>query len=106
MQHYLHEDSERGWSGTMSSRPAVVTIEDLPYHACAVRQMLKPTPGFPGVYQRTVATRAVNNKIGPLQSGPPIQQTRNGTTINALGQMVPGPNGHPTQGFMYLVATT
>jgi hypothetical protein len=103
VKQYLHDDPGRGWSGTMPSGSYVVTIENPPYYACAVRQIQKPMPVFAITFQLAVAAWVANSAIVGLQTESPMRQTDNGMTINALMLFVPDSNGRPKQAFMYIV---
>jgi len=103
VKRYLHDDPGRGWIGASPSGAYVVTIEDPPYHACAVRRMQRPSPTFSTVFQVAVGAWAGMHKIPKLQRLPPVRQTANGATIDAQVEGVAGADGKVVQSFMALV---
>lgn len=105
VKQYLHDDPGRGWTARTAAGSYVVTIENPPYHACAVRRLDAAPPSFRDTYQRAVTTWAAAQGRGSLRDYPPMNRTGDGMTINATMSGVPGPNGKPVETFMAFVTT-
>ena len=105
VKRYLHSDPGHGWLLKTADGLYAITIEDPPYHACAVRRFYGTVPNFELPYQSQLSTWAAKNHIGPLTSFPPQSQVENGYSIHADMKGVTGPDGKPQQLFMEIVTT-
>lgn len=102
VKRFLHEDPGRGWWGTTPSGRFVVTIENPPYFACAVRRLYKLTQAFQTTYQLAIGIWAANHKIA-LQAVPTMRREENGMSISATAQSEFGPDGKVRQTLMMFV---
>ena len=104
IQRYLHADPGRGWVNHEDG-DTVVTIEDPPYHACAVRRMYPAAPRFDRAYQGTIMGWAESRNRGEF--GPPrtARQQRPTMNIEATVQTLPAARGRPAENFMAFTTT-
>lgn len=93
VRDYLHDDPGRGWSYTAAGGQYIVTIEDPPYHTCAVRRSYAAPPRYRLPWLLLTGTWAAAAGRGPF--GPAEQQTirRDGLVIEAAGRTLPGNGG-------------
>lgn len=104
VRRFLHDDPGRGWLLETPSDAYVITIEDPPYHACAVRRMYSTTPKFRLAYKLMVKLWAANEGIGPLQGMPIRRQMVSGGGIATMDMdFVPDVGGNVKRGFMAIV---
>ncbi len=102
---YLHSDPGHGWFLKTADGSYAITIEEPPYHACAVRRFYGTAPNFQQPYQSQLSAWAAKNNIGPLTNFPPESQVDNGISIHADVKGVTGPDGKPRQLFIAIVST-
>ena len=93
VRKYLHDDPGRGWSYTADGGQYILTIEDPPYHTCAVRRSYAAPPRYRLPWLLLTGAWAAAAGRGPF--GPPEQQVirRDGLTIEAAGRTLPGNGG-------------
>jgi hypothetical protein len=99
----LHEDPGHGWLLKTATGTYVITIENPPYHACAVRRRYAAAPKFETFFQLNLKTWAAANKVGPLRDLPVHRQPVEGGTLTATIHDVLFPNGGVDQTFMSIV---
>ena len=91
LRRYLHEDPGHGWYYTANGATYVVTVEDPPYHTCAVRSMYATPPRYRFPWLMRTQTWAAAANRGPFQEGPGQSANRDGMQIEARTRLLPGP---------------
>ena len=64
VQRYLHEDPGRGWIYRSDGAEYVVTVEDPPYHTCAVRRSFATPPKYLAPYTQVISAWAKAGGLG------------------------------------------
>ena len=103
IQRYLHADPGRGWINREDG-DTVVTIEDPPYHACAVRRIYPAAPRFGSAYQQAISQWAAQQRrdFGPIR---PAEQRRPNMHIQAIVQTLPAAAGKLAENLMAFTTT-
>ena len=103
VQDYLHDDPGRGWSYTTALASYIITIEQPPFHACAIRRM---TPsGLPGTDRFTAAVNGyVTSRHAALTSMPrQAMTTADGAALTASGQSINRADGSVAETFLVII---
>ncbi len=104
VRRFLHDDPGRGWVYRAQAE-YVLTIEDPPYHACAVRRRYPKLPDYQGLFDIARQIWAVNSRRGPFQALPPQAQTAFGLPVQARMAVLPRTATTPQEVFMDLTTT-
>jgi len=94
VQRYLHADPGRGWTYRTDDGAYVLTIEDPPYHTCAVRREYAAPPRYRLPWLLLTQLWAASAGRGPFQEFPPEVMRSNGLLIEAGGRLLPGSAGN------------
>ncbi len=100
VKQYLHDDPGHGWTYRQDDGEYVVTVEDPPYHACAVRRLYADPPKYRFPYLFAIQTWAIGRNRGPMDFLPRQTGTVNGLTISANLAALPAAGGKPREVFM------
>lgn len=93
VREYLHDDPGHGWLYRAPDGEYVLTIEDPPYHTCAVRRTYARPPHYRLPWLLQTGTWAAKAGRGPFQPSEPQVVRQNGLLIEASGRMLPGGGG-------------
>lgn len=104
-REFLHDDPGHGWLYKAAEGTYVVTVEDPPYHTCAVRRLYATPPKYRLAYALAVGLWAAAADRGPLQSGASQTVKRNGLTIAMASRVLPPAAGKGVETFMELRTT-
>lgn len=92
-REYLHDDPGRGWLYRAPDGEYVLTIEEPPYHTCAVRRSYARPPRYRLPWLSLTGTWAAAAGRGPFQPSEPQVVRQNGLLIEATGRLLPGGGG-------------
>lgn len=93
----------RGWIGHTPAGDMVVTIEDSPVKACAVRRLYEQVPPFQAMYEQRIRQWARRTLHAPLQDGPSVENTIDGAHISGTTKLVRPSDGRPLETVMALL---
>ena len=103
VQAYLHDDPGRGWSYATPLASYVITIEQPPYLACAIRRMtpagLPSAAPFATAVNRYVAARHVTLVNAGRQDG----KTQDGADLAAFQQAIFRPDKTVAETFLVIL---
>lgn len=100
VRNYLKDDPGRGWTYQTGTGNYVVTVEDPPYKACAVRRTYATLPGYRLPYHLLVRDWAATERNTQFQDGPSIKQTRGNLMISGETMTLPASDSRPAEMFM------
>ena len=100
VRNYLKDDPGRGWIYQTETGNYVVTIEDPPYRACAVRRTYATLPGYRMPYHLLVRGWAATERHAQFQDGPSIKQPLGNLMISGETMTLPAFDGRPAEMFM------
>ena len=78
---YLHDDPGRGWRLHAGGADYVLTVEDPPYHTCAVRRVFATAPQYAAAWQGLVNRWAAAGH-GPMRTLPAQTLRREDYTLD------------------------
>ena len=90
VRDFLHDDPGRGWVYKADGGEYVVTVEDPPYHTCAVRRTYATPPRYRMPWLMLTGLWAASEGRGPFQDTPPQTIQRDGMVIEAEGRTLKG----------------
>ena len=93
VRSYLHDDPGHGWTYAADGGTYVLTIEDPPYHTCALRRAYQAPPRFRIPWLLTTQLWAASAGRGPFQDAKPETLRQNGLLIEGLARLLPGNGG-------------
>lgn len=93
VESYLHGDPGRGWTYAADGGTYVLTVEDPPYHTCAVRRSYATPPRYRLPWLLTTQLWAAAAGRGPFQDAKPEVMRQNGLLIEAVARLLPGEGG-------------
>jgi hypothetical protein len=102
VQRYLHADPGQGWYFKTAVTLYAITIEDPPFHTCAIRRMTPQGPDLPGINASAAAEMAYASGIGGKTMRIDPITTKGGLVgpdATALGIGVLDSAGQPTDVF-------
>lgn len=103
-QRFLYTDPGRAWTYRTPYGEYVVTVQDPPYRACAVRKRFAGVPRRPGLFKaafRTVARAwAVSEGRDGFVEGVPFQRRRPDLRVLGQAMLLPAARGHPAEVFV------
>jgi hypothetical protein len=101
VQRYLHSDPGAGWYIRTSTALYGVTIEQPPFHTCAIRRMT-PEGGIPEQIGKVAAAvreyaASISGSVAPIR--PNQTQLPGGATVISVGSGVVDATGKPSDTF-------
>ena len=92
VQRFLHDDPGHAWRYVANGATYIVTVEDPPYHTCAVRSMYATQPGYhvPWLLTTELWAASAGRQFGPSQAQ---SSNQGGLQIDAQMRSLPGAGG-------------